>query len=74
MRTLKFIVEKHRDGYVAYPLGLKGIAVGEGDTYETALADAQSAARFHIESFGNEAFEEDDVMEAFIAEASIAAG
>ena len=74
MRTLKFIVEKHRDGYVAYPLGLKGIALGEGDTYETALADAQSAARFHIESFGNEAFEEDDVMEAFIAEASIAAG
>ena len=74
MKTLKFILEKHRDGYVAYPLGLKGIVVGEGDTYETALADAQSAARFHIESFGNEAFEEDDVMEAFITEASIAVG
>ena len=62
MRILKFIVEKHRDGYVAYPLGLKGIVVGEGDTYEAAFADAQSAARFHIESFGNEAFEEDDVI------------
>ena len=74
MRKLKFIVEKHRDGYVAYPLGLKGAAVGEGDTYEAALADAQSATRFHIESFGKDAFEEDDLMEAFIAEASIAVG
>jgi predicted RNase H-like HicB family nuclease len=74
MKKLKFIVEKHRDGYVAYPLGLKGVALGQGDSYEAALADAQSAARFHIESFGKEAFEEDDVMEAFIAEASIAVG
>jgi predicted RNase H-like HicB family nuclease len=56
MKTLKFIVEKHRDGYVAYPLGLKGVAVGEGDTCEAALADAKSAASFHIESFGKEAF------------------
>ena len=34
MKTLKFVVEKHRDGYVAYPLGLKGAVVGEGDTYD----------------------------------------
>lgn len=75
MRTLKFIVEKHRDGYVAYPLGLKGAVVGEGDTYESALADAKSAAAFHIKSFGKEVFEnEDEVMEAFIAEGSLGAG
>lgn len=74
MKTVKFIVEKHRDGYVAYPLGLKGVVVGEGDTYEAALADAKSAASFHIESFGNEALEDDDIMEAFVTEASIAAG
>jgi predicted RNase H-like HicB family nuclease len=54
-KTLKFIVEKHRDCYVAYPLGLRGVVVGEGDTYESALADAKSAASFHIESFGEEA-------------------
>lgn len=30
----KIIVEKHPDGYVAYPLGLKGVVVGQGDTYE----------------------------------------
>ena len=74
MKTLKFIVEKHRDGYVAYPLGLKGVAVGEGDTCESALADAKSAASFHIESFGKEAFAEDDIMEAFVTEVTIAAG
>ena len=74
MKTLKFIVEKHRDGYVAYSLGLKGVAVGEGDTSETAVADAKSAASFHIESFGKEAFAEDDIMEAFVTEVTIAAG
>lgn len=74
MKTLKFIVEKHPDGYIAYPLGLKGVVVGEGDTSEAALTDAKSAACFHIESFGKDAFEEDDIMEAFVAEASIAAG
>jgi predicted RNase H-like HicB family nuclease len=49
--NIKIIVEKHRDGYVAYPLGLKGVVVGEGDTYEQALADMKSAIRFHIKTF-----------------------
>ncbi|MFN2452996.1 MAG: type II toxin-antitoxin system HicB family antitoxin [Pyrinomonadaceae bacterium] len=52
MESLKIIIEKHPDGYVAYPLGIKGVVVGEGDTYEEALADVQSAIRFHIETFG----------------------
>mgnify|MGYP001612854463 FL=1 len=54
MKEFKVIVEKHPDGFVAYPLGLKGVVVGEGDTYEDALADVNSAIRFHIESFGVE--------------------
>jgi predicted RNase H-like HicB family nuclease len=54
MKTIKIIVEKHPEGYVAYPLGLKGVVVGEGDTYEQALADVQSAIRFHVETFGEE--------------------
>jgi len=37
MRQFKIIVEKHSDGYVAYPLGLKGVVVGQGDTYEVLL-------------------------------------
>jgi predicted RNase H-like HicB family nuclease len=75
VKKLKFVVEKHRDGYVASPLGLKGAVVGQGESYESALADAKSAAAFHIETFGNEAFDEqDDVMEAFVTEASLATG
>jgi hypothetical protein len=70
MKKIKFVVEKHRDSYVAYPLGLKAAVVAEGDSYESALADAKSAAAFHIESFGKEAFDDqDDVMEAFVTEA-----
>jgi len=66
---LKVIVEKHSDGYIAYPLGLKGVVVSEGDTYEEALANVKSAIQFHIETFGDEVFEVDDVvLEAFVAE------
>lgn len=55
MKQFKMIVEKHPEGYVAYPLGIKGVVVGEGDTYEEALADVTSAIRFHIETFGSDA-------------------
>ncbi len=69
MRQLKIIVEKHPDGYVAYPLGVKGVVVGEGDTYEAALADVKSAIRFHVQSFGESVLEVDPpVLEAFVAE------
>ena len=73
MKQFKIVVEKHPDGYVAYPLGLKGIVVGEGETYEEALADVKSAIRFHIETFGREDLEiESPVLEAFVAEAGVA--
>jgi len=69
MRTFKVIVEKHPDGYVAYPVGLKGVVVGEGDTYEEALADVQSAIRFHLETFGEDVIlGEAETLEAFLAE------
>ena len=51
MYNIKFVVEKHSDGYIAYPLGVEGAVVGEGETYEATLADAESATRFHIETF-----------------------
>ena len=57
MRPINVIVEKHPDGYIAYPLGLKGVIVGQGDTYEAAMADVKSAMRFHIETFGPGAVE-----------------
>ncbi len=71
-RQVKIVVEKHSDGYVAYPLGLKGIVVGEGDTYEEALNDVKSAIKFHIDTFGAEVLSQDEtILEAFIAEAGI---
>ena len=73
MRQFKIIVEKHADGYVAYPLGMKGVVVGEGNTYEEALADVKSAIQFHIETFGKDVLNtEDSVLEAFVAETGIA--
>lgn len=73
MRQFKIIVEKHLNGYVAYLLGLKGVVVGEGDTYEEALSDVKSAIQFHIQTFGQEVIEgERPVLEAFVAEAGVA--
>jgi predicted RNase H-like HicB family nuclease len=54
MKNLKILVEQHSDGYVAYPLEIKGVVVGQGDTYEEALADVESAVLFHVETFGEE--------------------
>lgn len=73
MKQIKIIIEKHSDGYVAYPVGLRGVVAGEGDTYEQALADVQSAIRFHVETFGEGVLEDDEspVLEAFVAEADV---
>jgi predicted RNase H-like HicB family nuclease len=72
MKQVKIIVEKYPDGYVAYPLGLKGAVIGQGDTYEEALSDVKSAIRFHLESFGDAIFESDPpILEAFVAEAAV---
>ena len=71
MKNLKIIVEKHPDCYVAYPLGLEGAVVAQGETYEEALADVKSAIKFHIETFGLRVVDEDEVLEAFVAEARV---
>lgn len=72
MREFKIVVERHPDGYVAYPLGLKGVVVGEGDTYEEALKDVRSAIIFHIQSFGTDVFETDSpILEAFVADTQV---
>jgi predicted RNase H-like HicB family nuclease len=72
MTSIKVIVEKHEDGYVAYPLGLNGVVVGQGDSYEAALADVRSAIEFHVATFGADVLAPGSpVLEAFIAEATI---
>jgi predicted RNase H-like HicB family nuclease len=72
MKKMKVVIEKHSDGFVAYPLGLKGVVVGEGDSYEEALADVQSAICFHVETFGKEVLEEESaVLDAFLIDAEV---
>ena len=71
--AVKLVIKKHADGYVAYPLGFKGVVVGQGDTYETAIADVKSAIRFHMETFGKGVLgSEVQVLEAFVAEMEVA--
>ncbi len=70
MRHLKIVVEEHADGFVAYPVGLRGAVVGQGDTYDEALADVVSAIRFHVETFGPDAIDA-EVLDARLAEVSV---
>ncbi len=72
-KNFKIIVEKHPDSYVAYPVGLKGVVVGQGDTYEESLNDVKCAIAFHLETFGPEAIDSDEMAdEVFVAEAGVA--
>ncbi|MHB9047358.1 MAG: type II toxin-antitoxin system HicB family antitoxin [Pirellulales bacterium] len=51
---VKVVVEHREDGYIAYPLGMQGVVVGQGDSYDEALADVTSAIRAHVREFGSE--------------------
>jgi hypothetical protein len=51
IRSFKIIVEKHADGYVAYPLGPKGVVVGESDSYEDATCKVSRGAVAQIHAF-----------------------
>lgn len=54
-------------------IGLAGVVVGQGDTPDEAVADAKSAIAFHIESFGQEALEDQsEVLQAFVTETELA--
>jgi len=71
-KQIKIIVEKHLDGYIAYPVGLKGVVVAQGDTYDEVLKEIHSAIDFHIETFGKQVFEGEDIAtDVFIAETQI---
>lgn len=72
MRQVNVIIEKHGDGYVAYPVGLKGIVVAQGDTLEAALRDVESAIAFHIETFGSDSIAEAGVEEVTVQTLKIA--
>jgi hypothetical protein len=69
LSRLKIVVERHEDGFVAFPLGVDGVIVGEGDTFEEALADVRSAILEFAEVFGVERLNVDSpVLEARIVD------
>ena len=50
MRQVKIIIEKHSDGYVAYPLGLKGVVVkSHGSADAVSFSHALSRAATEVE-------------------------
>ncbi len=72
VRRARFIVEQHPDGFIAYPLGVNGVIVGQGKTREAALENARSSLEFYIEKFGADVLEpQADVLDAFIEEAEV---
>ncbi|TMQ05325.1 MAG: type II toxin-antitoxin system HicB family antitoxin [Deltaproteobacteria bacterium] len=72
MRHFKSVIERHDDGYVAYPVGLRGIVIGQGDTLDEALADVRSAIQFHLETF-DATLAEDEPLDIVLADLAIPA-
>jgi len=72
MKQFKVVIEQHEDGFVAYPVGMNGVVVGQGDTEAEAMADVRSAIQFHIETFGADALGE-PVESVTLRDVSVAA-
>jgi hypothetical protein len=47
---------------------MKGVVVGECDSYDEALSDVTSAIKFHIDTFGKDAFSDDEIIDTRVAE------
>jgi predicted RNase H-like HicB family nuclease len=73
MPHFKIVIEHHDDGFVAYPVGLCGIVVGQGDMLDEALADVRSAIQFHLETFDAELGEEDEPVDVVLADLTVPA-
>jgi len=72
-KKVKIIVEQHSDGFVAYPVGLRGVIVGQGDTREEAVADVASAIQFHAETFGTTDLESGEpLLDVFVTDTRVA--
>lgn len=72
MKDIKIVILKEEDGYVAFPIGLKGVVVSDGDTYEEAYKNLKEAIKFHIETFGDAILDEIETpMEAYIADLKV---
>lgn len=67
---LRIVVEKHTSTYVAYPIGLKRVVAGFGESDVVAIAHLKEAIEFHKETFGEDALRvhgQDDHAEHLMA-------
>ena len=72
MRKVRIIVEKHTDGFAAYPIGIRGVVIGQGDTYEEALEDVKSVIFTHVETFGKDVIDDGEpASEVFLTETQV---
>jgi predicted RNase H-like HicB family nuclease len=71
LRSINIIIEKHPEGYVAYPSGLSGVLLIEGNTYQEALENIKSTIKFHLETFRKETFKDESIIETFINEITV---
>ena len=72
-RRFKVVVQRGEEGYVAYPLGLKGVVVADGETFEDALRSIRAAIAFHVETFGKEVLEDiADPQDVYLTETEVA--
>ncbi len=73
-RRFKIIVEKTEEGYVSYPIGLRGVVVSDGDTFEEAIANVRGAIAFHIQTFSAEGLGEPVSLDRiFVTETEVTA-
>ena len=56
-RRFKIIIQRTPERYAAYPIGLRGVVVSDGETFEGVLANVKQAITFHIETFGEDVLE-----------------
>ena len=71
MKIINIIIEKHQERYVAYPSGLSGVLLSEGNTYQEALEIIKSTIKFHLETFRKETFKDESIIETFIDEITV---
>ena len=54
MKSIRIIIEKYPDLYLAYPLDVKGIVIEEGKTKEEVLEKIKQAIIAHSNTFGKD--------------------
>ena len=70
--SIKVVVEKQANEYVAYPLGAVDGIAGHGSTHEEALADLRFAIESNVQEYGGEVLAgAREVLEAFVDEMEI---